>query len=453
MASSASVPATKSELPRDELQRLVEHLPYFAVILDSERRYRWYNRLDSTLEPEQVIGERVESFTPPEYHAVAIEVVERCLREGENGYYEVLGYGEGEYATWYGCRVVAIPADADGKPRALVLSHDISERKRTELALGESEARFRRLVETSPDMIATIDEARRIVYVNHAASSAPIDVNEIRGSDILTFVAEQDRERVGDLINRALHTREPVTYECQGARTRNDFRVQLVPLPSDSLGVGTECALVVATDVTEERRSEVRLLRMMAELDHRVKNTLATIVVMARQTLDRSSSLGDFGESFVGRLESMARAHDALAASQWTEVAVARLVRDALVPYVSEFESVVVSMPKLMLPAPAVAPLAMVLHELVTNAVKHGALAGAVQTLEVRLDLDDVGNLQVDWYERDVPQPPETGPMGFGMVLVRGVVEQQLGGTFQKQVGTTDRRYQISIPVKRGDGA
>src|SRR5262245_25203058 len=134
-----------------ELQTLIRHLPYYCVVVDSEAKFLWTNRLDPTLRLEDVIGTPFDAFTAPDQRPEARAVVEHCLRTQESGYYEVRGYDEGEFETWYGCRVVALPPDAAGRPRVMILSADVSARRRTQEQLERSEARFRSLVETTPD--------------------------------------------------------------------------------------------------------------------------------------------------------------------------------------------------------------------------------------------------------------------------------------------------------------
>jgi two-component sensor histidine kinase len=129
-------------------------------------------------------------------------------------------------------------------------------------------------------------------------------------------------------------------------------------------------------DITARKQAEMRQDILIAELDHRVKNTLARVAAVTKQTRERSHSIDDFVKTLDGRLQSMAAAHSLLSESRWQGVGIADLIRDQLAPHATE-ANLMIDGPNIMLPAATTQALAMVVHELVTNAAKFGALSTA----------------------------------------------------------------------------
>src|SRR5262245_10700426 len=130
----------------------------------------------------------------------------------------------------------------------------------------------------------------------------------------------------------------------------------------------------LGVDITELKQAEIRQDILVAELDHRVKNVLALVAAVAAQTRERSSSMDDFIKKLSGRLQSMATAHALLSHRRWQGVGIVDLVRDQLAPYATG-TNVKIYGSNIMLTAVPAQALAMVLHELITNAAKYGALS------------------------------------------------------------------------------
>jgi two-component system CheB/CheR fusion protein len=189
----------------------------------------------------------------------------------------------------------------------------------------------------------------------------------------------------------------------------------------------------IGHDITERRQAERQRQLLIEELNHRVKNTLATAQSLANQTLRTSPTPGHFVTAFIGRLAALATAHTVLADARWTGAALHELIAQQLAPYrAAERANLVVRGEDVWLEPSAALTLGLVLHELATNAAKHGALAGAAGAVEIRSRVRRAAGgrrLALVWRERG--GPPVEGPArrGFGLTLIERGLSYQLGGS------------------------
>jgi PAS domain S-box-containing protein len=185
-------------------------------------------------------------------------------------------------------------------------------------------------------------------------------------------------------------------------------------------------------DITARKRAEERQDLLIAELDHRVKNVLARVAVVAMYTRQGSSSMDQFVKTLDGRIQAMATAHSLLSQSRWHGVGLTDLVRHQLAPYATD-ANMTTGGPDVVLPAAATQAVAMVLHELVTNAAKYGALSTSDGRVSVTWDrLPNEGpapKLTIIW--REIAGPPIAAPVqsGFGASLIRDLIPHEIGGT------------------------
>lgn len=185
----------------------------------------------------------------------------------------------------------------------------------------------------------------------------------------------------------------------------------------------------VFDDVTERRRAEKRQRLLINELNHRVKNTLATVQSIAAQTLRSAPDLARARESFEARLLALAAAHDLLTAESWHGARLADVVASAMAPFETERRPQISrSGPAVWLTAQSALALSMALHELATNAVKYGALSVPEGRVTIRWSVSDDDLLTLTWLEQHGPevQPPDRA--GFGSRLLQRSLARELGG-------------------------
>jgi len=171
-------------------------------------------------------------------------------------------------------------------------------------------------------------------------------------------------------------------------------------------------------DITERKRNEERQRLLMAELDHRVKNILGNVSAIARLSSNRAGSVGELVESLDGRIQAISRAHGLLRRGAWESANLAELADEALSPFRSSGNIELASEPVRVVPELAQS-LALILHELATNAVKYGALStprGRVKVLWSRLS---AGQLRFVWQEFGGPRASPPTRKGFGLTILQ----------------------------------
>jgi PAS domain S-box-containing protein len=171
-------------------------------------------------------------------------------------------------------------------------------------------------------------------------------------------------------------------------------------------------------DITRRKQSEERQHLLSAELDHRVKNVLARVAAVVRHTRRRGGTIDEFVKAVDGRIQSIAAAHVLLSQSLWSGVSLPDLIRNQLAPYTTEVNTAI-SGPDVMLTSAQTQAVAMVLHELVTNAAKYGALSspdGRVSVTWDRAGADAAAVLTITWRERGGPPIATPVPSGYGLI-------------------------------------
>jgi two-component sensor histidine kinase len=193
--------------------------------------------------------------------------------------------------------------------------------------------------------------------------------------------------------------------------------------------------------LAQQARDNERQKMLINELNHRVKNTLATVTSVCVQTARGATDVELFLELFRGRLVALAGAHDVLCRQGWSKVLLGELSAQVLAPYGDRIETQGVDV---TLRPSAALSLSMVLHELATNAAKHGSLSGnGLVTIKWTTN----GKFGLEWIESGGPAVIKNPVrIGFGSKLIKQVVERELGGTVQIQYRSEGLVCRLLIP-------
>jgi len=206
-------------------------------------------------------------------------------------------------------------------------------------------------------------------------------------------------------------------------------------------------AVGVDIDVTARKRADEQQRILNAELDHRVKNVLATVSAIIIQTPKAEISLTDFVVRLDARIKSLARTHELLSHNHWQDVSLADIVERVIAPYATG--NATVRGPGVALKATATQAMATVFHELATNAAKHGAFSRPTGRLSVGwswLDNGSEGRVAIYWQESGGPAVSTPNQTGFGTSVIRELIPFELGGTVNLTFASNGLQCRLEIP-------
>ena len=198
----------------------------------------------------------------------------------------------------------------------------------------------------------------------------------------------------------------------------------------------------------ERRAAQERQELMIAELNHRVRNILSLVRGLVTQSKNSATSLEDFASVLGGRIQALARAHDQITSLSWAPVALRSLVESEAGAYLgSRAGRVHMGGPDVALDPKAFATLALVVHEMMTNSAKYGALADSAGQVEVAWRLDQGGRLIIEWTESGGPpvQPPSR--RGFGTTLIERSIPFDLNGDAELRFDLLGVRARFVVPA------
>lgn len=203
----------------------------------------------------------------------------------------------------------------------------------------------------------------------------------------------------------------------------------------------------VNIDITEARQAAEHTRHLLRELNHRVKNTLAMTQSLARQTLRQTPDPVEFIEAFSGRLRTLSDAHSLLADRDWAGIGLVQLVDTMVGPYVIHGgERLTVRGPDVELPPDHALGLGIILHELASNAARHGALSTDAGRLLVAWTLE-AGEVSLNWTESGGPTVKPGPESGFGLRLIHRSLDKILGSRVNLEFAPSGVRAQISFPL------
>lgn len=335
---------------------------------------------------------------------------------------------------------------------------DVTAAKQMEDQIRESEQHMRDLLEALPAAVYTTDAAGRITFFNNAAvemSGRTPQVGDmwcvtwrLYNADGTPLPHDQCPMAVALKEDRPIRGVEAIAERPDGSR------VPFIPYPTplhdaDGKLIG---AINMLVDITERKQAENRQKILIDELNHRVKNTLATVQSLAGQTARHAGTLDDFVHRFEGRLLALSRAHDLLTRRHWENAPLDALAREVLIPLIGDAaDRMEITGGPIELDARSALNMTMTLNELATNAMKYGALSSPTGRVSVNWRLEEDSSLQstltLEW--RELGGPPVLPPArrGIGSRLMERCIERDLAGQFDLAFERSGVFCRLSIPV------
>jgi len=201
----------------------------------------------------------------------------------------------------------------------------------------------------------------------------------------------------------------------------------------------------VTIDVTDRREAERQQLLLAREVDHRARNALAVVQAIVR--LGRSKSVEEYIAAVEGRVRALSLSHDLLSQSRWQGADIGRLVAEEFAPYQVDGGQRAVGLgPSIILPADRAQSVALVIHELATNAAKYGALSAAAGRVDLRWDIRD-GFLVLDWMETGGPVVAAPSAKGLGTRIIESTVQQHKGDKAEFEWRPEGLRFHVSLSL------
>jgi PAS domain S-box-containing protein len=452
----------------ERFRMIAETVPGIIFVLDSDLRCTFASGRFTALTgiASEAVGAEgwLQALHPND--VAPTEAAMAAMRGGGRCSTEVrFRMADGSY-RWFICRAAPLRAPHGEIRTWIVSATDIHEMKLAQEARSESEqwsrdrlAELEALYREAPVGLCLFGPDFRFLRINRRLA-------EINGVPVEAHIGHRIEEIVPDLaknavpiLRRVFETGEPLqNVEIKGETARYPGTIRFwtedfYPLKNDR---GEVWAVgVIVRDVTERKHAEEQRELLLAELEHRVKNTLASVMSIAAHTLASGTEIADARNAFIGRLHALSHAHDLLAAGNWRGADLEQVVRRAIDPYAGADTGDVrgaIEGPAVFLPSRAAMTVGMIVHELATNAAKYGSLSSPEGRLDVCWVQQGSGAdalVRLVWSETG--GPPVTPPRrsGFGRTLIERGLKHELGGDAQLEFHPGGLTCTLSLPLHR----
>ena len=314
-------------------------------------------------------------------------------------------------------------------------------------------AYFLSVVEASPDCIRVISADGYLEYMN-AQGKSLLEIEDFDGRNRHRYWPDMWPPESRDTVEQALHAAmagNAVAFRAACPTAKGSVRwwdTTVSPILERGRVIRV---LATSRDVTGERLAESHRQLLVNELNHRVKNTLATVQSIANQSLRNAGVESSVREALEGRLMAIAATHNVLTDQNWSAASLRQIVDGSVTPYRTYPAQLTISGDDLKVsPKPAVV-MALAFHELAINALKYGALSAPDGHVDIHWSVDPDDQLLIEWAERGGPtvRPPER--RGFGSRIVEMALPNELGGKVALDYRSDGFRCSIRSPLSALD--
>jgi PAS domain S-box-containing protein len=356
--------------------------------------------------------------------------------------------------------------DETGRPGGvLAIVVETTERVQAERRTVAEKERLRELFHQAPGFMIILSGPDHVVELVNEAYYQLVGHRDLVGKPILEALPEVAGQGFDKLLGHVYRTNEPfvghalpVSLRRSPSKEPEERFVDFVYQPIRDGDGQVTGIFAEGSDVTERVRSEEHQQLLLNELNHRVKNTLATVQSIASQTLRNAESTSDAREAIESRLFALSRAHDVLTRENWDGAWLREVVAQAIMPFQNAgHDRIVCQGPEVRLMPNVALALAMALQELATNAVKYGALSNDAGLVEITWQVDptrDPPHLLLRWEEKAGPPVASPTRRGFGTRLIeRSLAQGHLDGEARISFAPAGVVCEIVAPLRSGEAA
>ena len=434
---------TELERHTNDLNNLLNGTDIATLFLDRQACIRWFTPMMKALLEllPTDIGRPISHLAPKFKDGDLAEDVRTVLTRLVVMDTEVMS----DQGRWYLRRMVPYRTDDDRIDGVVVTFTDITGRKQAETALRANERRLRKVLETEAVGVVFFDAGGTVIDANEVflrLTGYTRPEIEARKLTWRTMTPPEWVKLSEEQMDQLAATGRLGPYEKE--YLHKDSSRRWIMLAGASLDDGTFVKYCI--DISDRKHAEQERELLTRELSHRVKNMFAVVQALATQ----SASLGSvqaFREAFLGRLHALAEAHDLLLDAHWRGADLKAVVVQAMAAFPADDRGPVeISGEPMTLTAQQSLGLGLVLHELATNAAKHGALSHPDGRLRISWRTESP-DLRLRWEERGGPSVVPPSATGFGSRLIETICRHQLAGTVERDYVPEGLVCEITFPV------
>ena len=447
------LPAVRPD-PRELFELIVESATDFAIFTfgPDGAVTSWNPGAERLLgyKEEEIIGGNADVIFTPEDRDAGIPEEERRKARAEGRAEDERWHLRRDGSCFWGSGAAMPVRGGDG---FIKIMRDLTERHASEERLRQSEAEFRLLATSIPQLVFRCGPDGSRTWASPQWNSfSGLDSAASLHLGWLEAVHPDDREATLDAWRAASacsehYSEQRVRRAADGEYRWHQMRARPIKDPSGEW-VGT------MTDIHDLKALEGRQAVLIAELHHRTRNLLAVVQSIASQTMRSAESLPAFAAEFESRLRALSRVQGLLARVEHQDVDLREIVEAELAAHGDGklgTDKVSVAGPSVPLPATSAQAVALALHELATNAVKHGALAQLAGRLDVswQMDQEPEPRIALQWRESGVTMPQGGRPArrGYGTELIERALRYQLKAKTKLEFGEDGVRCSIEVPT------
>jgi PAS domain S-box-containing protein len=336
---------------------------------------------------------------------------------------------------------------------AQIASVTIQNAQATE-ALRHSEERLRATQEHANIAICEVDATGRFMSVNASFSALTgYPAEELLHLSFFDLTHEGDLERERDLYGRQL-AGEVEAYSIEKRYVRKDGTVTWVAVAASAVFDPQgrfRYGIRVLQDVSERKRAGERQQLLLRELHHRVRNNLATVQALLGATGRAAATIDEFRDAFLARIIALGNTHTLLTDDYWPTASLADMLKREIAPFDDpNSQRITLHGPPIQLSVDLAVPVGMAVHELASNAVKHGALSvesGRVTVSWAVANKHNRRTLHLEWVETGGPPLRTPGDKGFGSTLLQRVLPKQCNAEVQLEFEEAGVRFRLRAPL------